>query len=118
MVMSSFFALSDLPISTVLAALCLGADKLLPSGALQWPWAKAIVDNATHGAVAAISWLLAARIVPISSLIKWPPVAAAWECVICGAVASFIDVDHFVQAGSWRLEVNYHVTLNVHIQNL
>ncbi|KAK0173420.1 hypothetical protein PV328_006618 [Microctonus aethiopoides] len=58
---------------------------------------RAICDNLTHGLVAGISWLLI-TVINQHSIIKNIPSIA-----LCTAMSSLIDVDHFIEAQSWRL---------------
>ena len=62
---------------------------------------KAVVDSSTHGLIGFISWLIVVtalkRKVSISKRLL--------EAGFCGSVASIIDVDHFIYARSYKLEV-------------
>lgn len=62
---------------------------------------RAISDNLTHGLVAGISWLLIIVINQHSIIKNIPSIA------LCTAMSSFIDVDHFIEARSWRLNVKF-----------
>ena len=58
---------------------------------------RAFTDSATHGFVAALSWIVVEG------------VSCQWETVrnifLCGALGMAIDVDHFLLAKSVRLKV-------------
>ena len=86
---------------------------------------RAVADNATHAAIAAVVWLLVEwlgvachhdsadmlkatdlqverlRRTPVAELMRAEFVGKA---VACGVVASLMDLDHFVMASSLRLE--------------
>lgn len=62
---------------------------------------KAIIDNSTHGLIGLISWW----IVIIASKRKVPLPKRLLEAGLSGFVASIIDVDHFIYARSYKLEV-------------
>lgn len=70
---------------------CLSGDYLvfvLLTG--QEPLLKAIGDNLVHGSIALTSWLMIEK--------SW------FHAFICALVAMLIDIDHFIQAGSFSLE--------------
>ncbi|XP_026674489.1 uncharacterized protein LOC108631175 isoform X2 [Ceratina calcarata] len=67
--------------------------------------ARAIFDNVTHAIVGGLSWAI------ILNLSKKSLVQNFSSIVWCFALSSFIDVDHFIAACSWRLsEVNELLT--------
>lgn len=62
---------------------------------------KALFDNATHAAIAGISWLI------VCFRFKYDDVLnILGEVLACASLASVIDVDHFVVAKSLQLKVN------------
>lgn len=65
---------------------------------------KAFIDNCTHSLVAVISWLIVLLKCHLrSSLI----INSVFELLLCGFMASIIDIDHFVMAKSFKLKVGY-----------
>lgn len=60
-------------------------------------WLRAAADNVTHGLVGLICWMAACgpRCFP----------ASLREGILCGFIACALDVDHFVAAGSVKIEV-------------
>ncbi len=58
----------------------------------------AIVDNAAHGVIAALAWILTCDWEHSRHWLFWT--------VGCGACACFIDVDHFLVARSFDLKVD------------
>ena len=84
--------------SFALAMVCLLGDHLcsaLSEAELLW---QALADSATHGAVGMMSW--AVVVMPGLSPARWT------QCVLCGVLASVLDVDHFLQARSLQLKVS------------
>ena len=84
--------------SFALAMVCLLGDQLcsaVSQAELLW---RALADSATHGAVGAMSW--AVVVMPGLSPARW------MQCVLCGVLASVLDVDHFLQARSLQLKVS------------
>lgn len=61
---------------------------------------KALCDNATHAAVAVISWLIVYVCHKYKNINQM-----CVEIIICGMVASAIDLDHFFIARSTSLKV-------------
>ncbi|XP_021937357.1 transmembrane protein 267 isoform X1 [Zootermopsis nevadensis] len=60
---------------------------------------RAVADNFTHGAVGLLSW----HIVTVH-LADLSVTARLWEVLLCGLLASAIDLDHFAAARSLRIE--------------
>ena len=58
---------------------------------------RVLIDNLSHGIIAAISWLVVSGIERRRDVL---------EAVVCGLMASSLDVDHFVMAGSLSLSVS------------
>ncbi|RWS28293.1 transmembrane protein C5orf28-like protein [Leptotrombidium deliense] len=61
---------------------------------------RAVGDNATHGAIAAISWFMV-------SVLKHAPLfdkTSLTNCSLCLIFACIIDVDHFIAARSFNLK--------------
>lgn len=71
-------------------------------------WLKAFVDSGTHGAVAALSWIIFIQIQNqmndnYLSLIKL--MKEHWiEIFLAGFIGSVIDLDHFLEAQSFHLK--------------
>lgn len=61
---------------------------------------RAVADNLTHGAIGLISWH-----VVTTHFVDHSFTAHLWEVVLCGLLASAVDLDHFVAARSVRIEV-------------
>lgn len=59
----------------------------------------ALLDNAAHGGVAFVCWLCS------RADAACPSALSLGMALLCGALASFLDVDHFVAAGSTELQV-------------
>lgn len=98
---------SVLAFQFLLITCCLVGDYytifVAPHGAIEWlerkcalseRAARALLDNAIHFATALIAWLIIAH--PILS-------NASHELLLTGLLASLIDLDHFVEAKSFRL---------------
>ncbi|KAK7497776.1 hypothetical protein BaRGS_00010910 [Batillaria attramentaria] len=82
--------------SLLLAATSLIGDKLatrLSQADLLW---RALQDSITHGVVGMLSWAVVET--PGLEACKW------MSCVVCGILASAIDVDHFLAAKSLQLQ--------------
>ena len=89
------------------AGLCLGCDavvsiaksmKIEPLG--QRNIILALLDNCSHGIIALFAWLLVADFE-----ISKKNILLALLCAIC---ACFVDIDHFISAGSWKLKVFFY----------
>ena len=64
---------------------------------------KAVCDNATHGVVGLLSWLIVSMSANCSLMSS---IKASWkEILLAGMISSVVDVDHFIQAGSVSLQV-------------
>jgi len=61
---------------------------------------RAIADNMTHGIIGLLSWHIVT-----AHLADLPFAARLGEIVLCGLLASAIDLDHFAAAGSLRIQV-------------
>ena len=61
---------------------------------------RALSDNFTHATVGGLTWLL------ILILSKKSILQNISSVYLCFFLASFVDVDHFLTAGSWRLHVS------------
>lgn len=64
------------------------------------PVLRAIFDNSTHALVGALSW---SAIVVLS---KKSVMQNLTQISICFFMSSFIDLDHFIAAKSWKLDVS------------
>lgn len=63
------------------------------------PYLRVMVDNGTHGLVGALSW--GAVTMTTSS-----PLTQISGMILAGVLSSFLDIDHFLMARSYRLEVH------------
>lgn len=61
---------------------------------------RALSDNFTHATVGGLTWSL------ILILSKKSIFNNISSVVLCFLIASFVDVDHFLAAGSWKLHVS------------
>lgn len=61
---------------------------------------RAVSDNLTHGLVAGLSWTL------IVILSKESVALNILNIVVCSVLSSLIDLDHFIEAHSWKLNVS------------
>lgn len=61
---------------------------------------KALCDNGTHAAIAAISWLIVCIYVKYKNVNQ-----LCIEVIACAIIASAIDLDHFLIAHSMSLKV-------------
>lgn len=62
---------------------------------------KALLDNATHASIAGISWLIVCFRLKYENVLN-----ILGEALGCAALASVIDIDHFIVAKSMQLAVN------------
>jgi hypothetical protein len=62
---------------------------------------KCITDSATHFLIASLSWNYVDN-VSFNKRINFVAI------IICGSMASSIDIDHFLAVGTTSLEVNIH----------
>ena len=60
---------------------------------------KAITDSLTHGLVGLVGWTVVTGASTTLGLLM--------EVCCCGVLAAVIDVDHFIAARSFHLEVNH-----------
>ncbi|XP_077487289.1 LOW QUALITY PROTEIN: transmembrane protein 267 [Amblyomma americanum] len=60
------------------------------------PWLRALADNATHGLVALLCWVM----------VSGKPLQAAnvQDSILCGLFGCAVDVDHFLAAKSLKIE--------------
>ncbi|XP_011302581.1 transmembrane protein C5orf28 homolog [Fopius arisanus] len=83
-------------IFTILLGLtCLIGDRL--SDNLTHAVIRAIVDNVTHALIAGLSWII------VTLLLNHSVMRNLLEITSCALMSSLIDVDHFIQAKSWKL---------------
>ena len=59
---------------------------------------KCLTDSAIHFGIAALSWCVVENVLPKQRL-------NVTAILFCGVIASLIDVDHFITAGSFWLQV-------------
>lgn len=78
---------------------CIGVDYLMLVPIIHNnDYARAVTDNAGHGLIAAISWLV------VSGIHK----ETIFQGVACALISSAIDLDHFIMAKSLKLKVRFH----------
>lgn len=65
---------------------------------------RAIFDNVTHAIVGGLTWAV------ILNLSKKPLIQNFSSIFLCFSLSSFIDIDHFIAAGSWKLSVSNIIT--------
>ena len=82
-----------------LAEICVCADYLLllPQFSKK-SLSRALTDNVSHGVIGAMSWLTIVGLKTRKDIL---------EGVICGLMASAVDVDHFIAARSLKIKVKY-----------
>jgi len=68
---------------------------------------RAAVDNITHGLVGFISWALVIRLTSFN-------VAQILQCSVCMVLAMAVDVDHFLAAKSFKLQVKMLTNFYLH----
>ncbi|XP_054006804.1 transmembrane protein 267 [Hylaeus anthracinus] len=68
------------------------------------PWLRAIFDNVTHAIVGGLTWTLILHLSRKSLVQNFSSIF--W----CFFLSSFIDVDHFITACSWKLNDATHLT--------
>ena len=61
---------------------------------------RAISDNLTHATVGGITWAL------VLILSKKSVLENVGSVIVCFFMSSLIDVDHFITAGSWDINVS------------
>ena len=62
---------------------------------------RALVDTTIHATIAGWSWL---NVWLLQAEEGWSP-SKLWQALACGLLASLVDIDHFLEAKSWYLEV-------------
>ena len=72
---------------------------------------KCLTDSATHFLIASLSWTYIEN-VSLNKRIHLVPI------IICGSIASVIDIDHFVAVGTTSLQVNIHTNSGLSYFNL
>lgn len=87
-------------LTTLVSITCLLGDNFVEL--TQHPMLKALADNATHAAIGALSGIAFAVqfYERTSHFFGW---FLIFVCFVC---SSLIDVDHFIAARSWSLEVS------------
>ena len=60
---------------------------------------RAVLDNAVHGIIAFVSWCIVSNIQTRKDLT---------DGIFCGAIACGLDIDHFIVAKSFRLQVRMY----------
>lgn len=77
---------------SLLVGVCVAGDQVLLLLQNSGPWAKALVDNWTHGVIGLLCWTI------VTDGKQW------LEIVTCAFLASVLDVDHFLAAKSVKLD--------------
>ena len=96
----SIFTCRTLLGSLALTGTCLACDHILQlPGVASSTYGRAVVDNFSHGMVGAMSWAMVVLVIPPCSLRQLA------EVILCGLLASLLDVDHFIAARSFELKV-------------
>ncbi len=72
---------------------------------------KCLTDSATHFLIASLSWNYVDN-VSLDKIIHFIAM------IMCGLIASVIDIDHFMAVGSTSLEVNIHANSKFKFYNL
>ena len=87
-------------LTTLVSITCLLGDNFVEL--TQHPMLKALADNATHAAIGALSGIAFAVqfYERTSHFFGW------FLIFVCFVASSLIDVDHFIAARSWNLEVS------------
>jgi len=76
--------------------------------------ALAFVDNAIHAIIAAASWIC----VEVVDGVPRPLSHSVKEVIVCAILASVIDIDHFLAAGSIDLKVRYRANVTTSFSSL
>ena len=80
-----------------LGSICYGLDAIFMTVQDRF-YLKAALDNTAHGIIALVSWCIISEIQTRKDLI---------DAIVCGIIACGIDVDHFIAARSFKLQVRY-----------
>lgn len=92
------FSAASVISSLGLGVFCFAADRLLQVSFIQQnDWLRAFSDNAVHGILGMWSWAIVIGLRKKSDFT---------EVTLAGFLASVIDVDHFLLAGSLSLKVS------------
>lgn len=94
-------------LTTLLACVCFAGDHILQISNTNL--SKAVVDSSTHCLVAILSWLIVLLKCHKRSTML---INSIFELLLCGFLATSIDVDHFIQARSLKLKVCSFKLLN------
>lgn len=86
----------------ILGSICYGFDVIFLSVQDTF-YLKAVVDNTAHGIIALVSWCIISEIQTRKDLI---------DAIVCGIIACGLDVDHFIAARSFKLQVRYCVYIS------
>lgn len=79
----------------ILVSICYGFDVIFLSVQDRF-YLRAAVDNTAHGIIALVSWCIISGIQTQKDII---------DAIVCGIIACVIDVDHFIAARSFKLQV-------------
>lgn len=99
----------------LLALICLSGDWLCGLKSVRaHPWLAALVDNGVHAVIGWASWALILlgsttsvhRVLDLLSSTAYSRTHLwkFYEIGLCGLIASFVDLDHFIEARSWRID--------------
>ncbi|KAK3758294.1 hypothetical protein RRG08_004116 [Elysia crispata] len=94
----------------MIVTVCLIGDAMLTKAALvnlhgtySVPMLRAFVDSSTHAAVGFLVWAMVENASLLTDYSKWG------NCIVAAVLAASVDVDHFLAAGSFRLEKALHL---------
>lgn len=79
----------------ILGSICYGFDVIFLS-VQNVLYFRAVVDNVAHGIIAFVSWCIVSEMQTRKHL---------FDGIACGFIACGIDVDHFISAKSFKLQV-------------
>lgn len=79
-----------------LGSICYGLDAIFLSVQRRGFYLRALVDNGAHGMIAFVSWCIVTEMRTRKDLM---------DAILCALIACAIDVDHFIAAKSFRLQV-------------
>ena len=90
-------SLSQAILTILIALVSYIGDKFLQNGKTEV--IRAISDNFTHASVGGLTWAL------VLVLSKKSILNNIKNVMVCFWISSLIDIDHFIEAGSWNIDV-------------
>lgn len=109
--MKSLLSIDFITSEVVLFISCLCLDWPWPNQAISTiirhhrPQYRAVEDNLSHGFLAAVSWFAVIGW-------RWDFWNSLLQICCCGMIGCAMDLDHFIQAKSFSLQVNYSYCSN------